>query len=247
MTSVLMIGHMPRWRDRRTSALLTGKGCEITWLCPAAGEPLPRDLSLFQAMVVLGGPQYVYNADEADHTYLADEMRAIERWLRTEKPFLGICLGAQLLAATLGAEVGQHPEGMTEIGYYPIRPTAAGKDFIPDPFPVYEWHYHGFAVPHGAELLASGDIFANQAFRYGSAAYGLQFHPDSTPEEIIEWTQLLEEQLSSPGAHPRSRQLQEIGLYDRELSAWFGSFLEGWLEPARNGGLLSKNVGATTY
>ena len=110
MTSVLMIGHMPRWRDRRTSALLTGKGCETTWLCPAAGEPLPRDLSLFQAMVVLGGPQYVYNADEADHTYLADEMRAIERWLRTEKPFLGICLGAQLLAATMPALYGTNQQ-----------------------------------------------------------------------------------------------------------------------------------------
>jgi GMP synthase (glutamine-hydrolysing) len=247
MTSVLMVGHMARWRDRRTTALLTGKGCEVTWVCPAAGDPLPRDLAGFQAMVVLGGPQYVYNADEPEHAYLTAEMSAIEAWLRTEKPFLGICLGAQLLAATLGAKVGEHPEGQTEIGYYKIRPTAAGKAFIPNPFQVYEWHYHGFALPQGAELLACGDAFPHQAFRYNGAAYGLQFHPDSTPEEIIEWTQLLEEQLKSPGAHDRSRQLREIALYDQPLANWFSNFLDRWLESAGDRELLSKNIGATTY
>ena len=70
MTSVLMIGHMARWRDRRTTALLAAKGCHVTWRCPAAGDALPCDLTAFQAMVVLGGPQYVGNADEHEYAYL---------------------------------------------------------------------------------------------------------------------------------------------------------------------------------
>ena len=234
MTSVLMIGHMPRWRDRRTTALLAAKGCRITWVCPAAGEALPRDLHAFHAMVVLGGPQYVHYAADPVHAYLAEEMRTIERWLETARPFLGICLGAQLLAATLGAKVGEHPAGLAEIGYYRVRPTPAGSALIPDPLQVYHWHYHGFALPKGAELLARGEIFPNQAFHYDGAAYGLQFHPDTTPEEIDEWTRRLEEQLNCPGAHERARQIKEIPLYDEILVDWFSNFLDHWLKPARD-------------
>ncbi len=246
MTTVLMIGHMPRWRDRRTTALLAAKGCHITWLCPAAGDQLPRDLGPFHAMAVLGGPQYVHYAADPEHAYLAEEMRVIERWLRTGRPLLGICLGAQLLAATLGAEVKEHPAGLTEIGYYKVWPTAAGSELIPDPLQVYHWHYHGFALPQGAELLARGEIFPDQAFRYDGAAYGLQFHPDTTPEEIDEWTRLLEEQLNSPGAHKRTRQIEEIPLYDHLLVDWFSGFLDHWLKPTRDLATFRQSVGTTT-
>lgn len=246
MTSVLMIGHMPRWRDRRTTELLEGKGCRVTWLCPAAGDAVPSDLSPFQAMVVLGGPQYVHHAGDPEHAYLVEEMRMIERWLDTGRPLLGICLGAQLLAATLGAEVGEHPQGLAEIGYYRVRPTASGSGLIPDPLQVYHWHYHGFALPQGAELLARGEIFPNQAFRYGGAAYGLQFHPDTTPEEIDRWTGLLEEQLASPGAHDRARQMKEVVLYDHGLTDWFSGFLDDWLRPARDLATLRQSIDATT-
>jgi GMP synthase (glutamine-hydrolysing) len=246
MTSVLMIGQMARWKDRRTTALLSAKGCSIVSVCPAEGEPLPRDLARFDAMVVLGGPQNVRDADDPEHAYLNAEMRAIEAFLRTGRPLLGICLGSQLLAATLGAEVGEHRQGLAEIGYYPVRPTAAGARLIPDPLQVYHWHYQGFALPRGAELLARGDAFPNQAFRYGETAYGLQFHPDTTPEEIEEWTQLLEDQLSTPGAHPRSRQMEEVGIYNATLYEWFSGFLDHWLQPIRDLTSLRQNLGATS-
>jgi GMP synthase (glutamine-hydrolysing) len=247
MTQILMIGHMARWKDRRTTALLAAKGCSIVSVCPADGEPLPRDLVRFDAMVVLGGPQNVADVADPEHAYLNDEMRTIEAFLRMERPLLGICLGSQLLAAALGAEVGAHPNGLAEIGYYPVRPTPAGSAVIPDPLQVYHWHYQGFALPRGAELLARGDIFPNQAFRYGATAYGLQFHPDTTPEEIVEWTRLLEDQLSTPGAHARRRQIEEIELYNVTLYEWFSAFLDRWLEPARNLSSLNQNLGATTY
>ncbi len=232
MTSVLMVGHMARWKDRRTTALLTAKGCSVASICPAAGEPLPQDLSPYQAMLVLGGPQNVCDAADPEHAYLIEEMRAIEAFLRTGRPLLGICLGAQLLASTLGAEVGEHPEGIAEIGYYPVQPAQAGSPLIPDPLQVYHWHYQGFSLPPGAELLARGvGAFPNQAFRYGDGVYGLQFHPDTTPEEIEELTLLFEAHLSAPGAHDRSRQLKEIALYDRTLLNWYSYFLDDWLKP----------------
>ena len=79
--------------------------------------------------------------------------------LREKKPFLGICLGAQMLAHHLGSRVYQHPDGHAEVGYYPIRPTDIGRA-VCDPWPeqVYQWHREGFDLPLGAELLAEGDI-----------------------------------------------------------------------------------------
>jgi GMP synthase (glutamine-hydrolysing) len=245
MSSVLMIGHMPNWKDRRTTELLARKGCSITSICPAAGDVIPRDLTGFDAMVVLGGPQFVADAADPQNGFLLDEMRTIERFLALDRPLLGICLGSQLLAATLGAEVGMHPEGAAEIGYYPIRPTLAGAHLMPDPLLAYQWHYQGWTLPRGAELLARGDIFPNQAFRYG-AAYGLQFHPDTTPEEITEWTLLYERQLSSPGAHARSRQIAEIDAYNAALYEWFSGFLDRWLQPIGDFSSLTQSLGATS-
>ena len=98
MTRVLMIGHLARWRDRRTTDLLSAKGCAVTWLCPAAGDPLPRDLDSFQALVILGGPQNVCDRTDPAHSYLVEEMRLLEAWLAADRPLLGICLGAQLVA-----------------------------------------------------------------------------------------------------------------------------------------------------
>jgi GMP synthase (glutamine-hydrolysing) len=246
MTSVLMIGHMARWKDRRTTSLLSAKGCEVAWVCPAAGEPLPRELDRHDAMVVLGGPQNVADAADRAHDYLVEEMRAIEAFLGTGRPLLGICLGSQLIAATLGAKVAPHPEGHAEIGYYPLRATEPGRGLIPDPLQVYQWHYQGFELPRGAELLATGEIFPNQAYRYGIAAYGLQFHPDTMPEEIDEWTQLFADQLTIPGAHRRDRQMEEIALYDAPLCGWFSTFLDHWLQPLRDLSSLKQSLATTS-
>ncbi len=110
--------------------------------------------------------------------------------LKEAKPLLGVCLGAQMLARHLGHRVYRHPEGKVEIGYYPIVPTEAGEALCAAPFPthVYQWHREGFDLPRGATLLAAGSDFEAQAFRYGPAAYGLQFHPEVTYAMMCRWT-----------------------------------------------------------
>ena len=127
------------------------------------------------------------SANDRDE-YVRREIDWIGVPLREQRPFLGICLGAQMLAKQLGAPVAPHPQGQTQIGYYPIRPTAAGHAVCPNwPDHVYHWHREGFELPAGAELLAEGDDFPVQAFQSGHA-FGFQFHPDVTYAMMHRWT-----------------------------------------------------------
>jgi GMP synthase (glutamine-hydrolysing) len=118
------------------------------------------------------------------------------------KPFLGICLGAQLLARVLGAVVKPHPEGMTEIGYFPIFPTPAGESAFWQSVKVYHWHNEDLSCLRCSKASRRRD-FPNQAFRYGENAYGLQFHPEIT-RNMLEDGQLKERiMLTLPGAQSR--------------------------------------------
>ena len=158
-------------------------------------------------------------------------------WLDTplaeNKPFLGICLGAQMLAAALGARVFTHEDKRSEIGYFPIRPTAAGDRLCVEKFPrcVYQWHSDGFDLPGGAELLAAGaGDFPNQAYRYGRCAVGLQFHPEVTYHMMCRSTLRGAERLTRPGAQQRPRHLDGWFQHDGHVAAWLEAFLPAWLE-----------------
>lgn len=225
---VLLIRHMPGERNDRVSCELAARGFALETCRVAEGEPLP-DPAPFAGVVIYGGAQMVEQAAELD--YLRAELRWIERWLRDDKPLLGICLGGQLLAHSLGAPVGPHPEGLSEIGFYPIRPTPAGRGLIPDDFTVYHWHRQGFGAPETAALLATGESFENQAFRYGRA-YGLQFHPEITAEIQGSWLAAASHMLSNPGAHSRERQLADNDRHLAPLGSWLSGFLDHWLPAA---------------
>lgn len=150
--------------------------------------------------------------------------------LAENKPLLGICLGAQMLARHLGARVYAHPDGMAEVGYYPIRPTAAGRKIVPEwPDYVYQWHREGFDLPAGGEMLAEGDTFAVQAFRYG-AAYGIQFHPEVTQLMMCRWTVRGHARTLLPGAKRRPAHFADRPVYDPAIRAWLAAFLDRWIE-----------------
>src|SRR5690606_1411277 len=127
---------------------------------------------------IFGGPNSVHDED----AFIAREIDWLGVPLAEAKPLLGICLGAQMLARHLGGRVYCHADQRAEIGYYPIQPTIDGRA-LHDPWPchVYQWHREGFELPFGATLLAKGgEAFPVQAFRYGRAAFALQFHPEVT-------------------------------------------------------------------
>ena len=153
-----------------------------------AGEILPADPKVFKAVVVLGGPM---NVDEEDrYPFLKPENEFIQKVLKVNIPFLGICLGSQLLAKAAGAKVVKSP--VKEIGWYQIQLSTEGqKDPLFTGFkesdPIYHWHGDMFQIPVNAKLLASAQGCPHQALRVGHNAYGLQFHVEVTDRSIKEW------------------------------------------------------------
>ncbi len=224
---ILMIRHLTERPDNRVSLGLRERGFSLDWCCPAEGDALPAGSNdEYEAVVVFGGSQSV---NDKDKPYLRDEINWIGEWVEMEKPYFGICLGAQLLSLALGGEVGPHQQGLHEIGYVDIRPTAASNGFLGQSMYAYQWHNEGFSVPGDCTLLAVSDRFENQAYRYGDRAYGVQFHPEVTPSIFQTWFEEAGDHLSKPGAHSAERQIADAQLYDEAQRQWMDSFLDYWL------------------
>jgi GMP synthase (glutamine-hydrolysing) len=152
------------------------------------GDKLP-DWNQFDGIIAMGGPMSVN--DEAEHPWLIDEKRWVAEAVRAGKPFFGACLGVQLLASALGAPV--YPLAQAEVGLLPVIRTQEGEvdaviRGLADPLVTLQWHGDTFDLPEGGVLLASSPAAPNQAFRYGDAAYGIQFHLEVTPEMAEQWS-----------------------------------------------------------
>jgi len=222
---VLVVLHQEHSTPGRVGNVLCALGHRLDIRRPRFGDCLPQTLDEHAGAVFFGGPMSANDPDD----YVRKEIDWIEIALREQRPFLGICLGAQMLAIKLGARVAPHAEGLTQIGYYPIRPTAAGETVCPGwPDQVYHWHREGFGLPAGCELLAEGDDFPVQAFRSGNA-FGFQFHPDVTTRMMHCWT--TRGSLEQPGAQPRHRHFEGRAMYDAAERAWLKNFVENWLAP----------------
>lgn len=222
---ILIVLHAENSTPGRVGNALRALGYRLDVRKPRFGDALPQTMADHAAGIVFGGPMSANDNDD----FIRREIDWIAVPLRENKPYLGICLGAQMLAHHLGGKVFRHPEGHAEIGYYPIRPTAAGLTVVEDwPECVYQWHREGFDVPRGAELLAEGDTFEVQAIRYGRG-YGLQFHPDVTHAMMHRWTTRGHDRMQMPGAKPRQSHFTDRAVYDYSARAWLSVFLERWL------------------
>jgi GMP synthase (glutamine-hydrolysing) len=222
---VLIVLHQEHSTPGRIGNALAELGYPLDVRRPRFGEPLPQTMAEHSAAIIFGGPM---SANDED-AFIRREIAWIGVPLKERKPFLGICLGAQMCAQHLGGRVFRHPQGRAEIGYYPIRPTAAGLGVV-DVWPecVYQWHREGFDRPGGAELLAEGDTFEVQAIRY-DRAFALQFHPDVTHAMIHRWTTRNHERMLLPGAKPRETHFVDREVYDYSARAWLNLFLQRWL------------------
>jgi GMP synthase (glutamine-hydrolysing) len=148
----------------------------------AALDPLDADL-----VVVLGGPLGAH--DEHLFPFLIPELKLVERRLEADRPILGLCLGAQVMARALGARVYRNPNGK-ELGWSALSLTPAGEDSVLAGLagtPVLHWHGDTFDLPHGADLLASTPLTPNQAFSWGQRALALQFHAEVTARGLERW------------------------------------------------------------
>jgi len=192
---------------------------------PRFGDELPKTMKHHSGCVIFGGPMSANDDDD----FIKKEIDWIGVALEEEKPFLGICLGAQMLVKHLGCEVAEHKYGKAEIGYYPIEPTPEGQNLLSWPGHVYQWHREGFELPRGAKLLATGDTYENQAFVFGKNAYGIQFHPEVNLAMMHKWTVRGAARFQLPGAQNREQHFKGRARYDAPLKAWLYQFLNFWV------------------
>lgn len=208
--------------------LLADRGYEIHYL-EAGVEPITVEAVLRpQLLVVLGGPVGVYETDS--YPFLVDERNAIAARLSAGKATLGVCLGAQLIAAALGAHV--RPTGGKEIGYGPLTLTAEGRQSVLGPLdgvPVLHWHGDEFAIPEGAARLAETPGFPNQAFSVGSTVLGLQFHIEADSAQLERWLIGHAHELAAAGVDPR-RLRSDAAIYGPELATVASGVVREWLD-----------------
>jgi GMP synthase-like glutamine amidotransferase len=185
--------------------VLRERGTELHRVELDEGDPLP-DWREFDAIVAMGGPMSVNDDDSLP--WLTGEKRAIGDAVRAGTPYWGVCLGVQLLAASLGAQVYPGPE--PEVGLLPVELTDEGRSDpvfggLDDALVTLQWHGDTFDLPEGATRLASSPAYANQAFRF-ERAYGVQFHLEVSAEMAREWAEVpeyvasLEKTLGTDGA-----------------------------------------------
>ena len=181
---VLAFRHVPHEHLGRIATALEAAAVEYEYVDLAAGGPPPNEEAA--GLIFMGGPMSVND----DLDYIHAEIDILRRAIGRGTPVLGVCLGAQLVAKAMGARVYRNP--VKEIGWAHVTLTEAarsdrlfhGLNGCED---VFHWHGETFDLPSGAELLASSERCRHQAFRFGKCVYGLQFHPEVTPQMIAEW------------------------------------------------------------
>jgi GMP synthase (glutamine-hydrolysing) len=224
---VLIVLHGELSTPGRVAIQLRNRDIPLDVRRPRFGDDLPKTLADHTGVVIFGGPQSANDDDEI----VKREIDWIGVALKEKKPYLGICLGAQMLAKHLGARVYKHADGHAEVGYYPIRPTADGRAVCKDwPDHVYQWHREGFDLPNKAVMLAEGDSFPVQAFSYGGTAYALQFHMDVTHATMCRWTTRGHERMTLPNAKPRESHFEGRLMHDPACRTWLSEFIDHWLE-----------------
>jgi GMP synthase (glutamine-hydrolysing) len=222
---ILLVVHQITSEPGLVGQILQDLHYDLEICCPAIAQPLPTTMEDYEGAIVFGGPMSAN--DDTTLPFIQDELNWIPSVLDSGKPYLGICLGAQLLARVLGGQVSLHSEGVKEIGYSKIQPVSEQAELLGLTH-VYHWHQEGFEVPRSAILLAEGQVFPNQAFRYGNA-YGVQFHPEITHNMIHRWVAAVPDYLTHPGAQTLEAQLHQHLQHSTSVEKWLRVFLIQWL------------------
>jgi len=223
---LLLIKHSKGWDVDRVNAWAEKRGHSIERCFPPEGDQLPSPAD-YDAVVMFGGHMSANDCSEL--SWIGDEIAFISRFLNTEGRFLGICLGAQLLARALGAKVKTIDCGSKEVGFFPIFATTTSS-FFPDGQPVFQWHGEGFELPKNATLLARSTLFPHQAFSLEGGHFGVQFHPEVNPQALEIWHERYraksEQLIDDAQLQAHMRECVES---DADITAWFEDFLDQWI------------------
>jgi GMP synthase (glutamine-hydrolysing) len=219
---ILIVLHQEGSSPGRVGQMLIDKGFPLDIRRPVLGDGLPQTMAQHSGAVIFGGPMSANDPDP----FFKTEIDWVSVPLREDKPFLGICLGAQMMVRHLGGNVAANRDGSAEIGWYSLCPTEHGRLLMHWPKMVYHFHREGFDLPRGVQLLAEGDAYPNQAIRYGNNAWGLQFHAELTRAMMQRWVVHGEHRFVMPNAQKGREHLEGRMIFDQPLKQWLGHFLD---------------------
>jgi len=188
MPKLLVFQHVAHEILGTLDPLLRDSGCRIRYVNFSRGNHGIPDLKNYDGLIVLGGQMNVDQVEE--YPYLIPELEAIKEAIDLDIPLLGICLGSQIVAKALGADVSRN--NCKEIGWYDVNVTDEGRiDPLVSKFKeverLFQWHGDTFDIPDGAVRLATSEKCGNQAFKYGNKIYGFQFHLEVDEAMIHRW------------------------------------------------------------
>ena len=234
MPKILALQHTPKETLGTIAYALDSVGLSWDYVRAFEGDLVPNSIDGAVGLVVMGGPMGVYEG--AQYPYLKDELKLIERALKADIPVLGVCLGSQLLACALGANVLKADH--REIGWHDVMLTTHATSNslfsgIPSKFKAFHWHGDIFELPDGSSLLASSAMTVNQAFNYSDLAYGFLFHMEVTEEIITGMIDSFPDEMEEGGVHESTIREENIAslptlqsLGEAVFGRWAGSILK---------------------
>lgn len=228
----LIIRHVPYEGVAGYRAPIEAAGYVLDRIDVADPDFPALDLTEPDLLIMMGGPMGVYEQDR--HPWIGCQLRQLERRLAMDRPTLGVCFGAQMIAAALGAEVYAGPH--KEVGFHPVSLHAAGQSSPLrhiENVPVLHWHGDTFTLPEGVELLASSHVYDHQAFRRGPNLLALQFHAEMGEDpRFHDWIEEWPESVMEAGGDERSlREAHDrlgpsaVAAGQRMISEWLAGVL----------------------
>lgn len=230
---VLILQHIACEPPGIYEDILVEKGGSVQRVEVDEGQQLP-DWRAFDAIIAMGGPMSVNDGETLP--WLNAEKRWVREAVLAGQPYWGVCLGAQLLAASLGARV--YAGASPEVGIMPVFLAAEALDdavfsALPRELLTFQWHGETFDLPQGAVLLATSPAYPNQAFRWGKKAYGVQFHVEISADLVEQWCQVpayraaLERVL---GVGAATKLARDVSREQKALHSCAWRMFESWLE-----------------
>lgn len=227
MKKALIILHQKRSITGDIGNKLKARGYSLDIRRPCCGESLPVNLDNHALVVILGGAISVND----DCEYIDYEIAWLKIVLESNKPFLGICLGAQMLAKHLGCKIEKNDSKLAEIGFFPIESTELGHKLFKDQKMFYQFHDEGLELPSDSKLLAKGKTFKCQAFKYKNC-YAFQFHPEVNLYLHLRWLFFVllykPRKFFIPGAQNIFYQLYLRFIHNKSISVWLDHFLDNY-------------------